>query len=102
MILHAVFCNVLARVSTSERAEVFERLSKLSMSLDGVLSFEAGPNRDFEGKSPNYSDGFVICFTIRGALTRYAEHPEHLALGAKLCTICEGGADGIIVFDLDV
>ena len=72
------------------------------MSLDGVLSFEAGPNRDFEGKSPNYSDGFVICFTIRGALTRYAEHPEHLALGAKLCTICEGGADGIILFDLDV
>ncbi|HCW85760.1 MAG TPA: stress protein, partial [Rhodobacteraceae bacterium] len=42
MILHAVFCNVLARVSTSERAEVFERLSKLSKSLDGVLSFEAG------------------------------------------------------------
>ena len=92
----------MARVSTSERAEVFERLSKLSMSLDGVLSFEAGPNRDFEGKSLSYSDGFVICFTDRGALARYAEHHEHLALGGKPRSICEGGADGIIVFDLDV
>ena len=89
-------------MSTSERAEVFEGLSNLSMSLDGILSFEVGPNRDFEGKSPDYSDGFVIRFTDKGALARYAEHPEHLALGAKLFTICEGGADGIIVFDLDI
>ena len=56
MIRHAVFCNVLTRVSTSERAEVFERLSNLSMSLYGILSFESGPNRDFESKSTDYTD----------------------------------------------
>jgi len=44
----------------------------------------------------------VIRFTDKGALARYEGHPEYLAPDAKLCTICEGGADGITVFDLEI
>jgi len=35
------------------------------------------------------------------ALAQYAEHPTHKQLGAQLCALCAGGAEGIVVFDLE-
>ena len=102
MILHCVYCNFLRGGDPSEQEQVFRDLAAFSATLDGVLSFEFGPNRDFEGKSPEYAAGFVIKFVDKAALQTYAAHETHKQLGAKLCALCVGGADGIIVFDLDV
>ena len=102
MILHCVFCRFRPDVATAESGAVLRDLSDFSLSLDGVLAFDFGPNRDFEKKSQGYTDGFVIRFESREALGRYADHPTHRQLGARLCALCDGGADGIMVFDLEM
>ncbi len=101
MILHCVFCNFKGVATQAQRNSVLSELADFALLLDGVLAFDFGPNRDFEGKSQGYSDGFVIRFADRAALETYAAHPTHIALGGRLCDICVGGADGITVFDLE-
>lgn len=102
MILHAVYCDFLPTIENDQKQSIFNKLSALCDRLDGVLSFDAGPNRDFEGKSQKFSDGFIIKFTDVAALQNYANHKDHLILGGELCSMCTGGANGIIVFDLEV
>ena len=102
MILHCVFCNIDPDASRADLQQVLTGLSNLCDNLDGALDFQTGPNLDFEGKSPDHSDGFVIRFTDAAALNRYATDPRHKALGAQLCTLCTGGGDGIIVYDLNI
>ena len=102
MIIHCVFCNVLDEAPKGSVEQVFAALEDFCESVPGAMSFEYGPNRGFEVKSQDFSDGVVIHFTDKAALEFYAEHPTHKALGAQLCDLCKGGADGIMVFDLDV
>lgn len=101
MILHCVFCHPLDG-ATEELSGIIGELKSFSQGLEGVIAFDYGPNRDFEAKSPDHSIGFVIRFSSAQALAHYAEHPTHQALGSKLCDLCVGGADGIIVYDLEV
>lgn len=101
MILHCVFFNFRQDVAPEARHDILQELARFSQTLDGVLSFDCGPNRDFEKKSQSYDSGFVIRFTTREALDTYAVHPTHQALGQQLCDLVQGGAEGIIVFDLD-
>lgn len=98
MIVHCVFCRVEDAVLC---AKVIDELETFSRSLAGVISFEGGPNCDFEHKSPGFEQGFVIRFRDAEALRLYAKHPVHQALGAKLVSCCSGGLDGIVVFDIE-
>ncbi len=102
MILHSVYCNLRCDSEPRAAFALFRALEALCSKLDGALSFEFGPNRDFEAKSDAYDVGFAVRFQDRDALLHYAEHPEHKELGAKLCALCVGGADGIMVFDLEI
>lgn len=101
MLIHCVFLNLKPDASQHELVAVFKGLDALCQVLDGAKKFNAGPNVDIEMKSPDYDAGFVISFTDRAALSAYADHPTHKALGARLVALCNGGADGIMVFDLD-
>ena len=101
MIIHCVFCNMRGDVSAAARVGIFEELKAFSEGLEGMLGFEHGPNRDFERKSQDYSDGFVMRFADAAALQAYAVHPTHQALGARLCEMCKDGGDGITVFDIE-
>jgi hypothetical protein len=102
MILHCVFCNIRADVTPEERDPIIDGLRQLCAGMDGALSFDAGENLDFEAKSPDHGYGFVIRFADKAAAMTYADDPEHKTLGGALCGICEGGADGIIVYDLSL
>ncbi|MGV6804337.1 MAG: Dabb family protein [Ruegeria sp.] len=102
MILHCVFFSFRPDAPNPARHAVLNGLSDLCDSLEGALAFESGPNLDFELKSQAYRNGFVIRFVDRSALQAYAEHPTHKQLGARLCDLCANGADGIVVFDLEV
>lgn len=101
MILHCVFCSFRTDVGAGERRSILQDLATFSQSLDGVLAFDFGPNRDFEKKSPDFSDGLVIRFRDKEALAAYAVHPTHQKLAARLCDLCNAGAEGIIVFDIE-
>ncbi|MGJ8529150.1 Dabb family protein [Maritalea sp.] len=102
MILHCVFCDFRDDVDAAEQQAILSELSEFSRGLDGVEKFDFGPNRDFEQKSLAFNAGFVIHFSNKAALEAYAIHPTHQALGGRLCDLCNNGANGIIVFDLDV
>ena len=100
MITHCVFCNFKDTVTPPEQDEIFNALAGFANGLAGVITFDHGPNVDFEHKSPDFDAGFVIRFKDRATLELYANHPTHQALGQRLCGLCNGGADGIIVFDI--
>lgn len=102
MILHCVFCGFSPDADPARIQETFDGLKTLTDTLDGALSFDAGPNRDFEAKSPGFSHGFTIRFQTRAALHHYADHPTHKSLGQALCDLCPNGADDIMVYDLDL
>ena len=102
MIKHCVFLNLAEDADVDQLMDVYEAIGEVLEEIDDVYEFVAGPNRDFENKSPAYETGFVITFGNEAALKAYAEHPKHKEAGAVLQSLCYGGADGIMVFDLDV
>lgn len=101
MVVHAVFCAIRDDVPEAEIARVFAGLEALVGVVEGLTSYEGGPNIDLEKKSQRFTHGFVMRFESREAVAAYATHPAHVAAGGALKAICEGGADGIMVFDLD-
>jgi hypothetical protein len=82
--------------------KIMHGLADLVDRLEGCSGFCAGPNRDYEGKSPDVDYGFTFDAKNAKALAAYAVHPDHLELGAKLVALCKDGAEGIIVYDLEV
>ena len=69
--------------------------------MKGLVEFEYGNNLDFEQKSADYNSGFIASFESQKSLLEYNEHPEHALLGSKLVSMCKGGHQGIIVFDIE-
>ena len=101
MIRHCVMLHLRDGVDAGDLAPVMAGLSDLVARLDGCSGFCAGPNRDFEGKTPDYAYGFMIDARDAAALAGYAAHPDHKALGARLVALCDGGGDGIRVYDIE-
>lgn len=102
MLQHCVFCDIRADADPAEVADVMRRLADLAPVVDGMVAFQQGPNRDYEAKSARYSLGFICTFRDRAAHLAYESHPGHQAAGRDLVALCNGGADGIMVVDLEV
>ena len=102
MLIHCVFCTIRPDANRGDLAAVYDVFAGLVSVIDGMISFDAGPNRDFELKSPQFTDGFVVRFASRAAHLAYDGHPLHKAAGARLIGLCAGGYAGITVFDLEV
>ena len=102
MIRHIVALRLIPGADERELASVMAGLDGLRDELEGFMDFRHGPNRDYESKSPEYPYGFVADFADAPALERYAVHPAHRALGARLTALCAGGGAGILVIDLEV
>lgn len=100
MILHCVFCGFRDGTGQTERLAILSELERFSLTLDGVLGFDHGPNADFENRSPGITDGFVIRFQDRAALRSYADHPTHRMLGDRLRGMCRDGEGGLVAVDL--
>ena len=102
MLKHCVFVSFQSTFTQGERNAMLAKFETICELIPGAVDFSFGPNLDFENKSENYSDGFIITFSDRAALQAYDQHPMHIASGAKMVKMCNNGANGIIVFDLDV
>lgn len=101
MLLHCVFCQLRDDAEPAELARVQARLAGLVGQVQGMTAFRAGPNRDYEGKSPDHGWGFVCTFRDRAAHLAYEAHPDHQAAGAALVALCAGGHAGIVVYDIE-
>lgn len=102
MIRHIVLLALRDDHDTAELDQIMTQLAALVDHLPGFTAFEHGPNRDFENKTTRYPYGFIGTFTDTVALSTYAGDARHSALGARLVDLCDGGADGIMVADLEV
>lgn len=102
MIRHCVFLNLTPGANRAELDAVMLGLADLVERLEGCSEFWAGPNRDYESKSPEYDYGFTLDAASPEALAAYAVHPDHIALGGRLVALCAGAADGVMVYDLEV
>ena len=102
MIVHAVFCAIRPEISADAIARVLRALDALKEQCAGLVSLESGLNIDLEQKSQGYSHGFLMRFETRDALEAYAVHRAHIAVAGELVALCVGGAEGIMVFDLDI
>lgn len=102
MIRHCVMLRLSDKATAPALDKVMHGLADLVDRLDGCSGFCAGPNRDYEGKSPEIAYGFTFDANNAKALAAYAVHPDHVALGGQLVALCEGGSEGVIVYDIDV
>ena len=82
MIKHCVFLNLAPEAQLDRLMDAYEMIGEVLDEIDGVYDYAAGPNRDFEGKSPAYETGFIITFMSKDALDAYAQHPKHQEAGA--------------------
>lgn len=101
MIRHCVMLRLRDDHDPVALRDVIAGLQTLTRQLENCGGFFAGPNRDYEGKSPDYPFGFTIDFGTPEALSVYALDPRHQALGSQLKSFCVDGADGIAVYDLE-
>jgi len=100
MIQHIVMLQLTKGHDAVELTNIMDGLGALQ--IDGFTAFSHGPNHDLEGKTPDYPYGFICTFDNLDALRRYADDADHHALGGRLCDLCVGGGDGIMVMDLAV
>lgn len=102
MLLHCVFLDLADDADPDALAGALAALAGLVGRVPGMTAFAEGPNRDFEGKTPDHDHGFVCAFDDRAAHLAYEAHPDHRRAGAALVALCRGGAAGIRVYDLEV
>ena len=100
MLKHCVFVSFLDEIEVKTRMDILGEFGKLVDEIDGMIDYTYGPNLDFENKSEAFADGFIVTFRDRSAHLAYEAHPLHIELGNMLVSLCKGGHDGIIVFDL--
>ena len=100
MIRHLVLLRFRSEISASEKAALMAELAALRDHLPGMLSFEPLVNVSPEHTVVHgFIDGFSIELVDTAARDAYLADPAHQAVGAKLTAACEGGRDGLIVFD---
>jgi len=102
MIQHIVLLTFRDDVTETQITALFDALHRIEGQIPGLLSITAGKSESPEAMERGYMHGFVVDFADWAALAAYQAHPEHVALGADLVACCEGGKEGILVFDLPV
>ena len=102
MIRHIVLTSFKPETAEAEIAAIYRGLSLVVERLPGARGFTAGRSTSPEQKEQGFLHAFVIDFDGWDDLARYAEDPEHKALGGRLREHAIGGGEGIIVLDLEV
>lgn len=102
MIRHIVLLDLAADYDRSALAAIMTGLNDLRGAVAGFTGFEHGHNRDFEGMSPKCKYSFMCQFADEAASLAYLVDPTHKTLGQRLVALCQGGASGITVVDMDV
>lgn len=102
MIRHIVLTKFKPQTSEDTIAQIYEGLAAVTENLPGAQGFTGGRSNSPEQIERGYMHGFVVDFDSWDALQRYADNPEHQALGGQLVEHAVGGIDGVLVLDLEV
>lgn len=103
MIRHIVLLRFKQSVTADAKAAHYRELEALKGHLKGILGSNFGPNvSPEEPVIHGFKDGFWFDFVDEAARDAYLDDPAHKAAGANLVANCEGGGEGLIVFDMKV
>ncbi len=82
MIDHLVLFAVKEDASGKDVEDLLSSLEALKDRVPSVVDLSVG--EDFSGRAGDYTHGLFVRFEDREGLQQYLEHPEHLAVVAKL------------------
>lgn len=103
MIRHIVALRFRQGTPEATKDRLYAELAGLAGHIDGILDFQARPNVSVElPLVRGFND--VFWFDLRDLSVRdaYLMDPVHQAVGGRIVAELEGGADGVLVFDVVV
>ena len=99
MVEHIVLLKLKSDVTSTQLDALPDALMKMMDEIPGIESITAGSNNSPEGKSQDYSYGFIVRFTDEAARDAYLPHPFHQKVaGEKIRPLVED----VLVFDYTV
>lgn len=100
MISHCVFIRYRQDATDAMRDDIYKGLQALKPRIPGLTHIVIGANSSPEGLDKGFSEGFIVTFRDAAARDRYLADEEHAKVGAKIVAAAEGGAEGILVYDM--
>lgn len=103
MIRHIVALRYRPEISADQKSGMMSDLAALRGHLQGVLDF-----RSFVNVSPEeplvrgFLDLFWFDFQDAAARDAYLEDEAHKAVGGRIGAACQGGAEGVLVMDVEL
>ena len=103
MIRHLVFLRFADDMTRQDRDALMGELAALRDEIDGIEAFCARPNVSPEtAYTRGMSEMFWFDFRDARARDAYLANETHKAIGARLLASLDGGADGILVCDVEI
>ena len=102
MIRHIVLVKAEGEAASDKLDRAFRQIGRVVDRLAGAVAFGYGPSNSPEQLERGYTHGLVIDFIDAQALHAYAIDAEHTAAGAMITEAAVGGADGLLVVDLEL
>ena len=99
MVEHIVLLKLKSDVTSAQLDALPDALMKMKDEIPGIESITAGLNNSPEGKSQDYSYGFIVRFADEAARDAYLPHPFHQKVaGEQIRPLVED----VLVFDYTV
>lgn len=103
MIRHLVHLRFRDDVDAAAKAELFDRLARLSDRIEGIMDFQHRANVSVETPLVRgFLDMFWFDFRDVSVRDAYLVDTVHQQIGADIVACLEGGADGVFVCDIEV
>jgi hypothetical protein len=103
MIRHCVFIHFDESVRSADVTAMLDEIVALKNDLPGIVHVHIGANASPElGMDKGFSNGFIVDFDSAAARDRYLDDERHKKVGAKLVASAVGGAEGILVYDMEI
>ena len=100
MIMHCVFIRFKSATATAEKQGIYEAITALKDVIPGITDVRCGQNVSSEGLNGGFMDGFIVTLESIEARDEYLAHPKHIDVGQRLIGLVDGGAAGLLVFDM--
>jgi len=103
MIRHFVLLRFRDDVSEETKDSIYGDLDALRGHIQGIRHFQAGPNISVEyDLIRGFKDAFWFDFENAAVRDAYLVDAAHQAAGARIVAHTSGGADGVVVVDMEI
>lgn len=103
MIRHIVALRFRATVTSEVKLALFRDLAELGKHIEGILDFRHFDNVSVETQLVRgFKDVFWFDFRDEKVRDVYLVDPVHRAIGSRIVSELDGGAEGVFVADVEL